>query len=521
MAIAKSNNNSSNEPSTSYKCYKVAGLIETILDTNHTANLKDRYVLGEQLGWGQFGVIRACSDKLTGEVLACKSIAKDRLVTSEDLRSVKLEIEIMARLSGHPNVVDLKAVYEEEDFVHLVMELCAGGELFHRLEKHGQFSESEARVIFRHLMKVVLYCHENGVVHRDLKPENILLATRSSSSPIKLADFGLATYIKPGQSLHGLVGSPFYIAPEVLAGSYNQAADVWSAGVILYILLSGMPPFWGKTKSRIFDAVKAAALRFPSDPWDHISESAKDLIRGMLCTEPSRRLTAQEVLDHCWMESNQTNTEQLSEHKTGSCEEWDVGGGSFSASFMSRSQDISFGASSPTCDAQSPTFTCRSSFSSFLVEPVTPCLVSGGFSFQSTKDSNDGLEFSSPVQSMLSFSFISPGSVEQKSCKLVCSTNTAAIDSLTGESSLEKLLLVPDSPACIIGVDVKESSRKTVENKRAGGVNGQRVLGIHNKRNRTIGLGDCEQLDLVVTESIIRWSSCTQLPTSLRSSLVC
>lgn len=196
MGVAKSN--SSSEPSTSYSCYKVESLTETILDTEQTANLKDRYVLGEQLGWGQFGVIRLLTDKLTGEDFACKSIAKDRLVTSDDLRSVKLEIEIMSRLSGHPNVVDLKAVYEEEDFVHLVMELCAGGELFHRLEKHGRFSESEARVLFRHLMQVVLYCHENGVVHRDLKPENILLATRASSSPIKLADFGLATYIKPG-----------------------------------------------------------------------------------------------------------------------------------------------------------------------------------------------------------------------------------------------------------------------------------------------------------------------------------
>lgn len=123
MDVAKSN--ISSEPSASYICYKVASLTETILDTKQTVNLKDRYVLGEQLGWRQFGVIRACTDKLTGEVLACKSIAKDRLVTSDDLRSVKLKIEIMARLSGHPNVVDLKAVYEEENFVHLVMELCA------------------------------------------------------------------------------------------------------------------------------------------------------------------------------------------------------------------------------------------------------------------------------------------------------------------------------------------------------------------------------------------------------------
>lgn len=99
-----------------------------------------------------------------------------------------------------------------------------------------------------------------------------------------------------GQNLHGLVGSPFYIAPEVLSGGYNEAADVWSAGVILYILLSGMPPFWGKTKSRIFEAVRAADLKFPSDPWDHISESAKDLIRKMLCTDPSQRFSAQQVL---------------------------------------------------------------------------------------------------------------------------------------------------------------------------------------------------------------------------------
>ncbi|XP_061341694.1 calcium-dependent protein kinase 17-like isoform X2 [Gastrolobium bilobum] len=482
MAVAKGN--SSGEPSTSYNCYKVASLTETILDTKQTSNLKDRYILGEQLGWGQFGVIRECSDKLTGEVLACKSIAKDRLVTSDDLQSVKLEIEIMARLSGHPNVVDLKAVYEEEDFVHLVMELCAGGELFHRLEKHGRFSESQARVLFRHLMQMVLYCHENGVVHRDLKPENILLATRSSSSPIKLADFGLATYIKPG--------------------------------VILYILLSGMPPFWGKTKSRIFEAVKAADLRFPSEPWERISESAKDLIRGMLCTEPSQRLTAQEVLDHCWMESNQTNSEQLNEHKIRSCGEWDVGGNSFSASFMSRNQDISFGAGSPTCDAQSPTcdaqsptFTCRSSFSSFLVEPVTPCAVSGGFSFQSSGGSS-GLEFSSPVTTMPSFAFLSPSSVvEQRSHILEFSTNTSDGNAITGES-----------PLCF-GHDVKEMDCKPVEAKRAGGTNWHSALGFHSKRNRTIGLGERDQLDLVVTESVIRWSSCTQLPTSPRSSLVC
>lgn len=198
--MATANSNEASQPSIQFcNSYRVASLFNTILEATQVADLKDQYILGEELGWGQFGVIRACLDKFTGEVLACKSIAKDRLATHNDVRSIKLEIEILCRLSGHPNVVNLKAVYEEENHVHLLMELCAGGELFHRLEKQGRFSETDARVLFRHLMKVVKYCHENGVVHRDLKPENILLATTSSSSPIKLADFGLATYIKPGE----------------------------------------------------------------------------------------------------------------------------------------------------------------------------------------------------------------------------------------------------------------------------------------------------------------------------------
>uniref|UniRef100_A0A5B6Z892 non-specific serine/threonine protein kinase n=1 Tax=Davidia involucrata TaxID=16924 RepID=A0A5B6Z892_DAVIN len=516
MAVAKSNSNRNSGLSLQgCSCFKVASLSETILDANQTSNLKDLYVLGEQLGWGQFGVIRACSDKLTGEVLACKSIAKDRLVTADDVRSIKLEIEIMTRLSGHPNVVDLKAVYEEEDHVHLVMELCAGGELFHQLEKHGRFSEAEARVLFRHLMQVVMYCHDKGVVHRDLKPENILLATKATSSPIKLADFGLATYIKPGQSLHGTVGSPFYIAPEVLAGGYNQAADVWSAGVILYILLSGMAPFWGKTKSQIFDAVRAADLRFPSDRWDHISQSAKGLIRGMLCKDPSKRLTAQQVLDHSWMRVLAPDSEEPYKCEKQSCGKLDFGGGSFSTSFMARDQDISFGTGSPIiCDAQSPAFTCRSSFSSLLVEPSTPCLESGGFSFGSSGESNT-LEFSTAVPSMPSFAFFSPGSVaERGSYTLDFPANISSLDLARKETSSGKLFMLPESSLCF-GHEAREMYHKPAEVKRPGGTSGSRMSGI--------GLGEFEQLDIMVTESVIRWASCTHLPTatSLRSSLVC
>ncbi|KAK9276210.1 hypothetical protein L1049_005741 [Liquidambar formosana] len=523
MDIAESNNISTllTQPCI---CYKVASLTETILDSTQTLNFKDRYILGEQLGWGQFGIIRACSDKLTGEVLACKSIAKERLVTQDDVRSVKLEIEIMTRLSGHPNVVDLKAVYEEEDYVHLVMELCAGGELFHRLVKHGRFSEFEARVLFRHLMQVVMYCHDNGVVHRDLKPENILLATKSSSSPIKLADFGLATYIKSGQNLHGTVGSPFYIAPEVLTGGYNQAADVWSAGVILYILLSGIPPFWGKTKSRIFDAVRVADLRFPPDPWDHISASARDLIKGMLCVDPSKRLTAAEVLDHSWMTDCQQAAQDSHMHRNLSSRQLEVGGGSFSSPFIARNEDYSFGDGSSAAGddqlGQSPAFTCRSSFSSFLVNNGTPCSVPGGFSFSSCCESN-APEFPSPVPSMPSFTFFSPCSaVEQGNSSLGSKAKMSTLDAIHGESSLRKLFVVPDF-LLPMRHEVGEMEHRT--EIRRSGTSGSRVPGIHSKRNHTIGLGELDQLDLIVTESVIRWASCTHIPSapSLRSSLVC
>lgn len=510
MAVAKSNSNSESSIQPR-NCYKVASLTETILDTNQTSNLRDRYVLGEQLGWGQFGVIRACSDKLTGELLACKSIAKERLVTSDDLRSVKLEIEIMTRLSGHPNVVDLKAVYEEDDYVHLVMELCAGGELFHQLEKHGRFSEYEAWNIFSHLMQVVMYCHDKGVFHRDLKPENILLATKASSSPIKLADFGLATYIKPGQSLHGTVGSPFYIAPEVLAGGYNQAADVWSAGVILYILLSGMPPFWGKTKSRIFDAIRAADLRFPSDPWNRISESAKDLIRRMLCRDPSKRLTAQEVLDHSWIKDHITISEDPYQFENQTHGQFDLG-----TSFMARNRDISFGTGSPViCDTQSSSFTCRTSFSALLPDPSPSSFLSSGFLFQSNGESSM-LEFSTPVASMPSFAFFSPDSTaEHANCSLSFSADISRVDAVNGGTSLENLFVFSNSSLCF---GAREAEHKGAEVKRAG-----ITRGIQSKRNNTIGLGELEQLDLMVTESVIRWASCTHLPTapSLKSSLVC
>ncbi|XP_074560762.1 calcium-dependent protein kinase 5-like [Curcuma longa] len=489
-----------------YCCYKIPDLREPILETSHISYLEDRYVLQEELGWGQFGVIRACADMITGESVACKSIAKDRLVTTEDIKSIKLEIEVMARLSGHPNVVDLKAVYEDNDYVHLVMELCAGGELFHHLEKHGYFCEHEAAVLFRLLMEVVMYCHDKGVIHRDLKPENILLATKSLSSPIKLADFGLATYIQPGHSLSGTVGSPFYIAPEVLAGGYNEAADVWSAGVILYILLSGMPPFWGKTKSRIFESVRSAKLQFASDPWQSVSDSAKDLIRRMLCRYPSQRLTAKQVLDHSWIKEHIQQPQVLSDqgHQIGFSRD-DLRSCSFSTSLISAARGVSFSTSSLVAyrgvdDHSSPAFSCRSSFSSIAVETPLSCTIN--FSFKSSLES-ESLRFAAPIPVMPSFAFFA---TEQQQQPFSFTSDTFRMDSQSRKHNA-----LPGSAVCV-GRNFRELEHKDAEARR--GISSNSKSGIHSRRNHTIGLGELDQLDLVVSESVIRWAS-------LRSFLVC
>ncbi|XP_062226561.1 calcium-dependent protein kinase 13-like [Phragmites australis] len=266
-----------------------------------TPNLRDLYLLGRKLGQGQFGTTYLCTELATGTEYACKSISKRKLISREDIEDVRREIQIMHHLSGHKNVVAIKGAYEDQLYVHIVMELCAGGELFDRIIQRGHYSERKAAELTRIIVGVVEACHSLGVMHRDLKPENFLLANKDDDLSLKAIDFGLSVFFKPGQVFTDVVGSPYYVAPEVLCKSYGPAADVWTAGVILYILLSGVPPFWAETQQGIFDAVLKGVIDFDSDPWPVISDSAKDLIRRMLNLRPAERLTAHEVLSHPWI----------------------------------------------------------------------------------------------------------------------------------------------------------------------------------------------------------------------------
>ncbi|XWS66550.1 hypothetical protein CRYUN_Cryun05aG0209300 [Craigia yunnanensis] len=295
------------EPGKSRKPHNVkrqscAGLqVESVLQTK-TGHLKEYYNLGRKLGHGQFGTTFLCVEKGTGKECACKSIAKRKLTTHDDVGDVRREIQIMHHLAGHPNVISIKGAYEDSVAVHVVMELCAGGELFDRIVKRGHYTERKAAELARTIVGVVEACHSMGVMHRDLKPENFLFVNEEEDSPLKAIDFGLSIFFKPGDILSDVVGSPYYVAPEVLNKRYGPEADVWSAGVIIYILLSGVPPFWGETEQEIFGEVLRGDLDFTSDPWPSISESAKDLVTKMLDRDTKKRITAYEVLRHPWVQ---------------------------------------------------------------------------------------------------------------------------------------------------------------------------------------------------------------------------
>ncbi|MQM14053.1 hypothetical protein Taro_046984 [Colocasia esculenta] len=279
-----------------------AGLLTDSVLRRKTENLKDIYSLGRKLGQGQFGTTYLCVEKATGKEFACKSIAKRKLATEDDVEDVRREIQIMHHLAGHPNVISIIGAYEDAVAVHLVMELCAGGELFDRIVQRGHYTERKAAELARVMVGVVQACHSLGVMHRDLKPENFLFVNQQEESTLKTIDFGLSIFFRPGEIFTDVVGSPYYVAPEVLRKRYGPEADVWSAGVIIYILLSGVPPFWAETEQGIFEEVLSGHLDFKSDPWPSISESAKDLVRRMLVRDPKKRLTAHEVLCHPWVQ---------------------------------------------------------------------------------------------------------------------------------------------------------------------------------------------------------------------------
>ncbi|CAN6235640.1 unnamed protein product [Urochloa humidicola] len=279
--------------------------------------LRRDYEIGEEIGRGRFGVVHRCASRATGERFAVKSVDRSALADGLDRALAELEPKL-ARLAGaggaNPGVVQVRAVYEDESWTHTVMDLCTGPDLLDwvRLRRGAPVPEPDAARVVAQLAEALAGCHRAGVVHRDVKPDNVLLdLDPAGEAPprVRLADFGSAAWIGAGGEVRGaaegLVGTPHYVAPEVVAGGeYGEKVDVWSAGVVAYALLSGGAlPFGGETPAEVFAAVLRGSLRFPPALFAGVSPAAKDLMRRMMCRDASRRFSAEQVLRHPWIQS--------------------------------------------------------------------------------------------------------------------------------------------------------------------------------------------------------------------------
>ena len=271
---------------------------------SNQGDIKSVYDIGEKIGTGGYGTVFQAIHKGSNEKRAIKKIMKSRIRNPERLTT---EIEVM-KLADNPYIAKLFEVWEDSRFIYLVMEYCLGGDLWSYIKKKGSLSEKEAANIFHDLLSGINYLHGNNIAHRDLKPENLLFVDENlSDSFLKICDFGISKLCSSSTpKMLSRVGTPLYIAPEVLNGTgYSFACDIWSCGVILYVFLSGTPPFFAASEGKIMEKIRNGTYDFKKSIWASISDSAKDLIKNMLIVNPQDRLTVEQALNHPWILNNQ------------------------------------------------------------------------------------------------------------------------------------------------------------------------------------------------------------------------
>ncbi|XP_031669602.1 serine/threonine-protein kinase 33 isoform X2 [Oncorhynchus kisutch] len=277
------------------------------------ADLQQIYSFGRKLGQGSFGVVCEATHNETRKKWAIKKVNKEK-AGSSGVKLLEREVSILKRVN-HAHIIHLEEVFETQKRMYLVTELCEGGELKELLQKNTRFTEEETRHIINSLAEAIVYLHKKDIVHRDLKLENILVKSYhgvdNDMINIKVTDFGLS--VKKGgvgseNMLKATCGTPIYMAPEVInAHEYSQQCDVWSIGVIMYMLLCGEPPFIATSEERLFEMIKKGELHFVGPIWDSISDAAKKVLSCLLKVDPAHRITANELLDNPWI-TGDTNT---------------------------------------------------------------------------------------------------------------------------------------------------------------------------------------------------------------------
>ncbi|GJQ09871.1 hypothetical protein GpartN1_g1662.t1 [Galdieria partita] len=296
-------------------------------DKYHPESFKQRWEILKKLGEGGFskvtigkrkseedsvysgfGPSNASRDEVASEV-AIKCISKEDMRNgSESEELVAREIQTFVTVgNGYPYVAQLYEVCEDEKFVYLIMELLSGGELFDQIVQRGHFSERDASAIASCMISSVAHCHSKHVVHRDLKPENFVFESRAHDAKLKLIDFGLAAIMaSPASTFRTICGSPSYVAPEILYQKpYTYKVDVWSLGVIIYILLAGYAPFEAKDEKELFRRIKHDPVRMEGKEWDAVSSDAKHFVASLLEKDPRKRPSCEECLEHPWIEKGQ------------------------------------------------------------------------------------------------------------------------------------------------------------------------------------------------------------------------
>ena len=280
---------------------------EFLLETSgfigrRSGSIKDHYIFSTKLGTGAYGSVRLGIHKASNQKRAIKTIEKKSI--SEDMRQKTKffsEVDIL-RQTDHPNIVKLYEFYEDEEYYHLVLEYLTGGELFDYIVKSRHLSEAIAAQFMKQILSAVVYCHRNNIVHRDLKPENLLMDREGPDANLKVIDFGTSTIFDTKKKMKHRYGTAYYIAPEVLQKNYSEKCDIWSCGVILYIILSGKPPFYGKNDKEIVNSVMEGHYSVQGTEWARISPEAKSLIKCMLTFDPKERISAEQALNHSWIQ---------------------------------------------------------------------------------------------------------------------------------------------------------------------------------------------------------------------------
>ena len=263
-------------------------------------DFREVYRLGIVLGTGGYSEVHECTHLSSGLKYAVKIIRKTGLNKGQ-----MFEIANLKHLD-HPNIIKVHDIIEDERLIFIVTDLCEGGELFDRIVTRGKFSEIAAATTLRDAARAVAYLHSKNIAHRDLKPENLLFVQDTEYSPLKLIDFGAATVVKAGK-VKEKIGTPYYVAPEVLKGKGDLRSDIWSLGVILHILLCGVPPFTGRSEKEILNNVTKGKVEFLQPAWEVVSKSARRLVGRMLSLDPAQRPSAQQVLEDPWVQGSARN----------------------------------------------------------------------------------------------------------------------------------------------------------------------------------------------------------------------